>query len=167
MTANIILLIPILWGAYHGVRKGLIVELASILAIILGIYGCAKFSDVVASFLGTELHSNMSSVYISIIADVVVFLGIVILVFFLAKRIEKVAQALLLGWANRLLGGIFGAFKWALMISVVLYFFDVLNARAGLVSAETLQHSVVYTHLVKLAPLVMPALIKSKSKLLI
>jgi membrane protein required for colicin V production len=166
MTANIILLIPILWGFYKGFRKGLVVELASILAIILGIFACAKFSDVVASFLGTEVHS-MSSVYLSIIADVVVFLGIIILVFFLAKRIENVAKALLLGWANRLLGGIFGAFKWALLISVLLYFFDVLNSKADIVNAETLQRSFVYTHLVLLAPWIMPALIKSKSKLLI
>jgi len=167
MTANIILLIPLIWGFYKGFRKGLIVELASILAIILGIYACAKFSDVVAGFLGTKLHSSVSSVYLSVLADVLLFIGILILVFFIAKRIQKLAEALFLGIANRLLGGLFGALKWALVISFVLYFFDILNTKAGIVNDETLQHSVVYEHLIKLAPLIMPALAKSKAKLLI
>jgi membrane protein required for colicin V production len=167
MNADLVLLVPLMWGFYKGFKKGLIVELASILAIILGIYGCAKFSDLVAHFLGAQMHSSVSAVYLSIIADVLVFLGVVMLVFFIAKRIQKVAEALFLGIANRLLGGLFGAFKWALLLSVLLYFFDILNSRANLISHETLDHSWVYQHLMMIAPMVIPALVKSKSKLLI
>jgi membrane protein required for colicin V production len=167
MTVDIILIIPLLWGAFKGFRKGLIVELASILAIILGVYACSQFSDLVAGFLGTHLHSHVSSLYLSIISVIILFLGVVILTFFIAKRIQKLAEALFLGIANRILGAIFGAFKWALLISFVLYFFDILNQKAGIVSQTSLEHSVVYGYLVKLAPLVMPTLIKSKAKLLI
>ena len=167
MKGNIILLIPLAWGFYKGFKKGLIVELASILAIILGIYLCAKFSDVVADFLGTELHSNVSSLYLSILADIVLFLGIFILVNLLGKSIQKVAEKLFLGLPNRILGGLFGAFKWALIISVLLYFFDILNTKADLVAEYKLQHSWMYTHLILLAPLIMPALIKTKAKLII
>jgi len=167
MKLNIILIIPLIWGFYKGFKKGFIVELASILAIILGIFVCAKFSDVVASFLGTKLHSDNSFFYLSIVADILLFIGILILVNFLAKGIQKLAEKLFLGLPNKILGGLFGAFKWALLVSVLLYFFDIFNAKIGIVNAETLQQSWVYSHLVLLAPLVMPALVKTKAKLAI
>lgn len=166
-TADIVLCIPLLWGFYKGFRKGLIVELASILAIILGIYACSRFSDMVASFIGDNLHTHLSSLYLSVIATVLVFIGILIVVFFLAKRLEKVAEALYLGFVNHLLGAIFGLLKWALLVSVLLYFFDILNTKAGIVSTASLQHSWLYSHLVQLAPCIMPALLKSKAKLLV
>jgi membrane protein required for colicin V production len=167
MKLNIILIIPVLWGFYKGFKKGLIVELASILAIILGIYACAKFSDAVATFVGTEMHSHLSSLYLSVLADIILFIGILILVFMLAKGVQKLAEKMLLGLPNKIFGGIFGAFKWALLVSVLLYFFDILNTRAGIVGADILQQSWVYSHLVLLAPWVMPALVKSKAKLAI
>jgi membrane protein required for colicin V production len=167
MTLDIVLLIPLLWGAFKGFRKGLIVELASILAIILGAWACSKFSDIVADFLGSHIHSHISSLYLSICAVIIVFIGVVIGVFLIAKSIQKLAETIMLGWANRLFGALFGLFKWALLVSFILYFFDILNQKADIVSQATLEHSVVYSHLVKLAPLVMPTLIKSKAKLLI
>lgn len=163
MTVNIVLLVPILWGIFKGFRKGLIVELASILAIILGVFACSKFSDVVADLL--KAHSHISALYLSVISVIIVFLGVVILVFFLAKRIQKLAEAIMLGAANRILGAIFGGLKWALLVSFILYFFDILNQRADIVSQTTLHEAIVYNNLIKLAPLVMPTLIKSKSKL--
>lgn len=167
MITNIILVIPIVWGFYKGFKKGLIVELASILAIILGVYACSKLSDVVANYLGSNLHTHLSSLYLSVISVAIVFIGILILVFFLAKRIQKLAEALFLGIANRILGGLFGAFKWAFLISVLLYLFDILNTKAGIVNAEQLQQSWMYTHLLLVAPFIMPTLLKSKAKLLI
>ena len=167
MTVDIVLLIPLLWGLYKGFRKGLIVELASILAIILGVYACSKFSDLVTGFLGTHIHSHISSLYLSICSVIILFLGVVILVFFIAKRIQKLAETLLLGIANRIFGAAFGMFKWALLISFILYFFDILNQKAGIVPQSTLEHSWMYSHLVVLAPLVMPTLLKSKTMLLI
>ena len=167
MIANIILLIPIIWGFIKGFKKGLIVELASILGIILGIYICAKFSDLLADYLGAKLHSSASSLYLSVIADVILFLGVLLLVLFIAKRIQKLAEALLMGPFNKILGGLFGAFKWALVISVVLYFFDILNTKLMFVNDETLHKSIVYSYLIKLPPFVMPILVKSKAKLLI
>ena len=167
MTANIILALPLLWGAYKGMRRGLIVELASILAILLGVYACSRFSDMMADFLGTHIHSHISTLYLSVCSVILVFLLVVLLVFFLAKRIQKLAEALFLGIANRLLGGIFGMFKWALLVSMVLYFFSILNEKAGIVSQTTLNQSWMYTNIEKLAPLVMPTLLKSRTKLLI
>jgi membrane protein required for colicin V production len=42
---DIILAIPLLWGLYKGVSKGIIKELASLVALIVGIYGAVHFAD--------------------------------------------------------------------------------------------------------------------------
>ena len=48
---DIILIIPLLWGAFMGFRKGLVLELASLVGLILGIYGAIKFCDFTAEKL--------------------------------------------------------------------------------------------------------------------
>ena len=60
---DIILAIPLIWGAFMGFKKGLILELASIVALVLGIYGAVKFSDLTADYLNSyfEISSNWIS----------------------------------------------------------------------------------------------------------
>jgi len=48
---DIILFIPLAFAAWKGFRKGFIVELASIIALIAGIYIAANFSEVTANKL--------------------------------------------------------------------------------------------------------------------
>ena len=43
-----IVLIPLGWFAFQGFRKGLIYELTSILALVLGVWASYRFSDTVA-----------------------------------------------------------------------------------------------------------------------
>ena len=48
---DIVILIPLLWGAYRGFMKGFIVSISTFLALILGVYGAINFSDFVSKFL--------------------------------------------------------------------------------------------------------------------
>ena len=75
---DIILVIPIVLLAFAGFRKGLIKELASLVALILGIYFAVYFSDWTAGFL--TQHFDINQRYVFIIAFVLTFIGVVILV---------------------------------------------------------------------------------------
>ncbi len=48
---DIISALLLAWFAFNGYRKGLIIEVASLAALILGVYAMLYFSDVTASFL--------------------------------------------------------------------------------------------------------------------
>ena len=48
---DIVLAIPLLWFMYKGFRNGLIIELASLAALILGIYVALHFSFYVKDYL--------------------------------------------------------------------------------------------------------------------
>ena len=59
-------------AAIQGFRKGFIVELASLAALVLGIWGAIKFSDWTAGFISrtTSFHSD----HLSTIAFVITFI---------------------------------------------------------------------------------------------
>lgn len=68
---DIIVLLFLLWGAYRGFSKGLIIEVATLLGLVFGVYVAIKYSsyteDILVDFL------NISSRYISYIALAVTF----------------------------------------------------------------------------------------------
>ncbi len=48
---DIVFIIPIVWLAYSGFKNGLIIELSTFFALLLGIYVSLLFSDITAEFL--------------------------------------------------------------------------------------------------------------------
>ena len=108
-TIDLILAIPLLWGLIIGFKKGLIFELASLFALILGIWGSIHFS----SFVSTKLTSffEIQEEWLGVISFLVTFSLIVISVFLLARLLNKSLKLMALGFINRLSGAIFGLLK--------------------------------------------------------
>ena len=48
---DIVLGVLLIWGLYKGLRNGLFVEIASLVALIAGLYGAIRFSYVTANYL--------------------------------------------------------------------------------------------------------------------
>ncbi len=126
-TIDIILLIPLAWGAFNGFRKGLILELASLVGLILGIYGAIKFSDFTAEKLTN--HIDVTQEWLGLVSFLITFIAIVIAVFILARILDKTLKLIALGFVNRLLGLLFGTLKFALIVSTGMYFFQNLNTK--------------------------------------
>ena len=55
-----LILIPLAWGLVRGIMKGLIIELASILAFWLGIVVAWKFGSLLRTYLQSHFHINQS-----------------------------------------------------------------------------------------------------------
>ena len=127
---DLVFLIILLWSAYKGFRKGFILQLSTLAALLLGIFGAIKFSDFTATLL-TE-NFEISNQYIQIIAFAVTFIAIVIAVHLVAKLIEKLIQAIALGFINRLLGVVFGVAKIAFIISIILVLVNKANDKYNL-----------------------------------
>ena len=70
---DLVLGIILIIAAIQGFRKGFIVELASLAALVLGIWGAIKFSDWTAAFItrNTGFHSE----HMSTIAFVLTFIA--------------------------------------------------------------------------------------------
>lgn len=139
---DIILIIPLLWGAVMGFKKGLVLELASLVGLILGIYGAIKFSDYTAEKL--TQYVDITQEWLGLISFLVTFIGIVFGVFLLAKILNKALKLVALGTVNRILGLLFGTIKFALIVSIGLYFFENMNRKFEFVEKDFAKESLLY-----------------------
>ncbi|UJH69279.1 CvpA family protein [Allomuricauda sp. SCSIO 65647] len=139
---DIVLGIMLVWGLYKGLKNGLFVEIASLIALIAGIYGSIHFSYITADYLGENMEWNER--YIKITAFIITFVIIVMVVHLAGKFLTKIADFAMLGLLNKIAGGIFGALKVAVILGAFLIFFDRMSTSLSLVNEETRQDSILY-----------------------
>ena len=152
LTLGVILV----YGAIRGLMKGLIVEVASLLALIIGVWGAIHFSHIIGEYLSGKF--DWEEKYISLSAFIITFLGIVIAISTLGKALTSVASVIALGWLNRLLGAVFGVAKFAFMLSVILMIVLQLNSQFNFIEKKTLKESILFEHVAKIAPAIIPML---------
>ena len=95
---DIVLGLLLVWGLYKGLTNGLFVELASLIALIAGIYGAIHFSYVAGDYLSQNMAWNDR--YIKITSFIVTFIAIVLLVHLAGKLLTKIADFAMLGLLN-------------------------------------------------------------------
>jgi len=139
---DIVLGILLLWALYKGLVNGLFVEIASLIALIAGIYGAIHFSYLVADQLAARFDWNER--YIMIGSFIITFAIIVLLVNLAAKFLTKIADFAMLGLLNKVAGGIFGMLKMAVILGALLIFFEKIIGPKHLVNEETKEESILY-----------------------
>lgn len=151
---DIVLAALILFGLIRGFMKGLFVEVASLLALVLGVYGAIHFSYFAADYLQDK--TDWAEKTISLTAFAITFIVIVVLVAMTGKVLTKIADFAALGILNKLLGGVFGALKIAFVLSVLLIFFDRMSNALPFVSKQTIEESMLYTPVKSIVPTIFP-----------
>ncbi len=157
---DIVLGALLLFGLIRGAMKGLFVEVASLVALVLGIYGAIHFSSFATEFLESKVDWDEKT--INIVAFAITFIVIVLAISLAGKALTKLADFAALGILNKLLGGVFGALKIGLILSVLLLVFNKLNNTLPFMEKEDLKESILYEPVKSLAPMIFPTLIKSE-----
>lgn len=139
---DILLLLPLVYGAYKGFSKGLIVEIATLLGLIVGVYGAVKFSGYTGELLRDFL--DLQSPYLSYIALGVTFLLVAIVIYLLGKMLTRLIDMISLGLVNKLLGTLFGMMKSFIIVCVLLFLVNALDSKFHFISEETQQKSLLY-----------------------
>ena len=142
---DILILLPLLIGLVRGLMKGLIVEVSSIVAIILGFLGAKWWSAAFASWLMQQFEWSETACIV--VAYALLFAGIALGLNIIARLLSKLFQKIQLGWLNRLLGGVFGTAKWGIVIVALVLCLHYLDKQFQFLSPELKQQSVVYTTL--------------------
>jgi membrane protein required for colicin V production len=152
---DIILAIPLLWGLYKGVLRGIIKELASLMALIVGIYGTVHFADSIQPYLKSEL--SIESSFLPIVSFAITFIAIVLIVRFIGFVIDKIIRMVALGLLSKLLGGVFGMLKTAFIISAFLLVFNTFDYHVNLIPLEQKNSSVLYKPISNMIPSIAPS----------
>ena len=140
-----------LFGLYKGFSRGLILSLATLLGLLLGIYGGVKFSHLTSNILFEKFQID-----IPLVAFSVTFLIIVVVVYLLGKLISKFVDVLALGFLNKLAGAIFGVGKVILILVVLLLFFENINQKFNLLDENEINESQLYAFLKETSEIVFP-----------
>ena len=147
-TFDILLALPLAYGIFQGFRKGLMLEIVSIVALVLGFILALKFLTsaipVVQDFIGSA-HGLLP-----FITFILVFIFVILGVRALGLLLKKIIDFTPFGTFDNVLGGVLGGLKWCLSISLVLY----IATMAGIgVSDATIKESVIYPFVQKSTPL--------------
>jgi len=148
---DIILLIPLLWFGYNGFKKGLIIEIASLAAFILGLYFAFYFSNFTAGYL--KQFFNIEPKYMAAVSFIATFIGVVLIVLALAKLLEKFINILMLGFLNKLGGAVFGMLKGALFLSIIILAINYFDTGRTIIKPQAAKQSIFYEPVASLAPL--------------
>jgi len=139
---DIILGILLFWGLWKGLKNGLFIEIASIIALIAGIYGAIHFSYIAGDYLSKNMQWDENTMKIA--SFIITFIAIVILVHIAGKLLTKIADFALLGLLNKIAGALFGALKVAVILGALLVFVERMNNTLNFISEDAKEESILY-----------------------
>ena len=153
---DILLIIPLIIGAWRGFKKGLIIELFTLLALLVGIYAGIHFSDFVAGILKNNL--GMTSEYLPVIAFTITFLGVGAGVYFLGKMLEGAVSMVALSPVNKMLGLLFGTLKMLFFTSALLVILESYDEKGEFIPEQQKEESLLYQPMTQVSLTCIPAL---------
>jgi membrane protein required for colicin V production len=103
----------------YGFRKGFIISLASIVSLVLGIYAAIHFSNYLDAVIMERLEPSKE--WLPLLSFTIIFFAVVIVVFIVARLLEKVIDVVGMGFLNRLGGALLGLIKGILLASIILF----------------------------------------------
>ena len=157
---DITILVIVAASAIWGIVKGFVRQIASIAALLLGLWCAFKFTAPISAeikeFLSLEIAQNVMHVVIF----AAIFLLVMIASHFISKGIESILKLSMLGWLNRLLGFLFGAIKATILLSVIAYIVNYANNLLHIIPQDIFSESQAYTFLLNFQQKIFPFLEK-------
>ncbi|MGA2408450.1 MAG: CvpA family protein [Bacteroidales bacterium] len=149
-----IIVVILILSLVSGFINGLVKEVASLAALILGIWGAIKFSTFTAEKLYD--YFDMTGHYVGVIAFLITFGIFVVIIHFIGMLADKVVNAASLGFVNRLFGIVFGLLKSVLIMSVLFTVLNAIDVRRSFLPKETIEQSRFYNPISDIAPAIFP-----------
>lgn len=151
---DVLLIVVLGLAAFKGFQRGFVLELASLVALVAGIWAAVHLSDRVAGVLGIDEENT-------ILAFTVTFLVVLVGIHLFARALTALIDIAQLGLPNKVAGAFFGVLRSTFLLSVALNL--LMGFSGGAVpSAEVRDNAMIYGPIQGFAPLVMPSLGETK-----
>ncbi len=151
---DIVILILFIPGIIRGISKGFVEQTVSLLGIILSVYLAYHYHGSVYSWLSA--HFEISETVLHVVGFAIVLAGVLVVVLLIANLFTAIVEKASLGWLNRALGVALSLMVTALVLSVIVILFDMVNVRFGLIKSPVLQDSLLYGALKDLGYFIFP-----------
>ncbi len=156
---DILILIPLGYAAWKGFQHGIIIEIFTLLALLVGIYAGIHFSDVTANWMKNSL--GWDSEYLPAIAFTITFLGIGAMVYFAGKMIEQFVKITNLTPINKAFGIVFAVLKMTYFVSVFFVLLESYDEKGDFLPPSMKEKSLLYNPILKVSTTTIPALKES------
>ena len=153
---DIVFIALLAWSMIRGFRKGLIVQIVSITALVLGVYCSVYFSHEAIPYLQKAI--GYKSTMLPLLSFAATFAAVIIAVHLVGKSVEKIINIIALGLVNKLLGAFFGFLKSALIISVLLSLMHQIDNKVKYIPTSLTKGSILHDPLESIAPLLVPGI---------
>lgn len=142
---DFLVLIPLCWFGFKGFKNGLIYEITSIVAIILGIWLAYRFSDLLAAMLTSVTFAKP-------VAFTIIFVAVLLLVHLVGKMMTKIIKLVIPGSIDHIFGLLFGICKVLMVFSVIFYTIQDIDKHEILLKKETKENSITYQYVEPIVP---------------
>lgn len=146
---DLILAIMLLLGAWSGYRKGFLMALFSLAAILLGIIGGFRLMGDGVAWLTGKVDADAT--LLPYIAFLIIFLVIVVAVKIIGSVLRASIAQTVLGQADQILGALLGIVRYAFLISVLIW---ILTSIHLLIPKDWTKDSKIFPVLEKTAPFI-------------
>ncbi len=131
---DIILYLALAWAVFNGWRRGFLLQMLSLAAVVAAFYLAVKYGVELGAAAGIKEEAAVAGFLIIFVAALV-GIGIV------GHLMRAVFRFAGLGAIDTLLGVLFSVAKILLVVSVLYAGFDALNRDCDMVSSETIDES--------------------------
>jgi membrane protein required for colicin V production len=153
---DMFIMVLLIWAVFKGYTRGFIMQLATIAALVIGIYAALKLSGFTAKHLERYLNTSSESLYL--ISMAVTFILVFIGINFVGHLVEKMVETVELSFVNRLLGVLFSVIKTMIIIGIILAFANRLDQKVSILPKYTREHSLFYKPFTRIATILFPSL---------
>lgn len=141
-TIDIIIAVLLVVGLISGLRDGAVKQIAGLAGLIGGLLLGRAFYLPVGEWLTNSLNISAQSAHIT--AFIVIMIVVPLLFNLVGWLVSKLLSAICLGWVNRLLGGLVGVLKFALLAGIVITGIEFFDQHDSLISEANKKSSVLY-----------------------
>ena len=137
---DIVFLVPLLWGAYSGFKKGLIAQVIGLTSLFAGVWLGVNYQEMVSPFLIEKVQEK----YLSISCFIVLFFSVIILGAITTKIMEKFANFIQLKLINKLVGLILGVLKISSFLVIAVSIIQTWDSQSIMIDQSTKENSLFF-----------------------
>ena len=146
---DVIILLPLLWGALHGYRKGLLIEIIGIAGMVVAMILGFKFLGLGMDILTPYFSDSTAKKILPYVGFSAVFFPTIFLLNQFGYMIRRSLRFSILGTFDRFAGALVGIFTWVFGISV---FFWLVNLIGIKIPSHRTDDTFLYPLVVPVAP---------------
>ncbi len=122
---DIVIALILAIGGYLGYKRGFLMELFFLLALVLGVFLGFKLMGKGMQLLHEQF--NADTTFLPYLAFIIIFVLVILLVIFLGQRIKHSVDQTFLGKVDAIAGGVLGVIKYSFCLSVIIWLVQSLN----------------------------------------